>query len=113
VSAPSDLPWREASTGVVLRVRLTPKSYRDAIEGVEATADGPAIKARVRAVPEDCAANAALEKLVASWLDVPRRDVSLVSGGKSRVKSLAIAGDPSALAAALRKALALQIHSVP
>lgn len=92
-----DLPWRQADACVIVRFRLTPKSSKDSVDGLETTAEGPAFKARVRAVPEDGAANAALEKLVAGWLDVPKSTVSLVSGGKSRVKSLAIAGDVQTL----------------
>lgn len=61
------------------------------------TADGPAFKARVRAIPEDGAANNALERLIAGWLDVPKTSVRLISGGKSRVKSLAIDGNIAAL----------------
>ena len=96
----SALPWRIAPDGLMIRVRLTPKASRDAVEGIEETADGPAIKARVRAVPEDGAANEAVEKLLAVWLGVPKSSVSLVSGGKSRVKMLMIAGDGETLAAA-------------
>jgi methylenetetrahydrofolate dehydrogenase (NADP+) / methenyltetrahydrofolate cyclohydrolase len=58
------------------------------------TTDGVAFQARVRAFPEDGAANKALEELVARWLAVPKRSVSLVTGGKSRLKSLRIDGDP-------------------
>ena len=56
-----------------------------------------AIQARVRALPEDGAANKALEELVARWLGVPKSSVALVAGGKSRVKSLRIAGQPATL----------------
>jgi len=98
--AGAELPWRVAATGLVVRVRLTPKASRDAVEGLEPTADGPALKARVRAVPEDGAANAAIEKLIAAWLGVANSAVSLTAGGKSRVKTLLVAGDGAALAAA-------------
>lgn len=81
-----------------MRVRLTPKSSRDAVESVEQTAEGPALKARVRAVPEDGKANVALEALIADWLKVPRSRVTLVAGHKSRVKTVAVAGDVAALA---------------
>ena len=97
--------WRVVASGIELRVRLTPKSSRDAIEGLATTADGPAIKARVRAVPVDGKANEALERLVADWLDVPRRSVAVSAGGKSRVKTLAIAGDPKLLAQAIQREL--------
>ena len=86
-------PWRRAGESVVLRVRLTPKGGRDAIEGLTATPEGPALKARVCAVPEDNAANTALTVLVARWLGVPKRDVTLIGGHKSRTKTVAIAGE--------------------
>lgn len=102
----TDLPWRIVQGGLAVRVRLTPKASRDAVEGVEVTADGPALKARVRAVPEDGAANAAVERLVATWLGVPKSSVALTAGGKSRVKTLTVAGDGAALAAAASVRLA-------
>lgn len=77
--------------------RLTPKASKDAVDGLVETTDGVAFQARVRALPEDGAANKALEELVARWLGVPKRSVSLVTGGKSRLKSLRIDGDPMAL----------------
>lgn len=102
--APS--PWRVTPSGVVVRVRLTPKSSVERIDGLEATADGPALKARVRAVPEDGKANAAIERLLADWLGVPKSSVSLVAGAKSRVKSLAVSGDPAAIVRALSERVA-------
>ena len=90
-------PWRPISGGIVVRVRLTPKSSKDAIEGVEETAEGPALKARVRAVPSEGEANAAVEKLLAEWLGVPKRSVVLTAGGKSRVKSQTVSGEAALL----------------
>lgn len=95
---PADSVWRATAAGLVVRVRLMPKASREAIEGTEPTAYGPALKVRVRSPPEDGAANAALVHLLAGWLGVPRSSVTLVAGQKSRVKSLAVAGDPAALA---------------
>lgn len=94
--------FRECRDGVELHVRLTPKSSRDAIEGVEANADGRShLAARVRAVPEKGAANAALEKLMATTLGVPRKTVSVVAGGTSRLKAVRIAGDLNEISAKL------------
>ncbi|MFC6490624.1 DUF167 family protein [Nitratireductor sp. GCM10026969] len=96
--------FRATSEGVELRVRLTPKASRDAVEGLETAADGAQhLKMRVRAIPEDGKANAALEKLVAKWLKVPVRDVKLVSGSRSRLKTLSILGDSESLSARLDK----------
>lgn len=99
-------PWQVRSGTVHLRVRLTPKGGRDSIDGVVATPEGLAIQARVRAAPEDGAANAALEKLIARWLDLPRRHATLASGRKSRTKMVAISGDPRSVEPLLCAAVA-------
>jgi uncharacterized protein len=99
------IAWRMTADGIVLRVRVTPKSSRDGVEGVQATAEGPAVKVRVRAVPEDGAANAAVEAVTADWLGLARRDVRLVSGAKARVKLLAIAGEQDELVRRIESAL--------
>jgi hypothetical protein len=98
--------WRTTATGIELRVRLTPKSSRDQVDGIETRGDGEILKARVRAVPEDGKANAALVTLVAGWLAVPQRSVELVGGGKSRIKTIAVSGDSARLSAALAVVLA-------
>ena len=91
--------FREERDGITLLVRLTPKSAKDAIEGVEATDDGRRhLKARVRAVPEDGKANAALVKLLAKWLGLAPRDVMIATGATSRLKQVRISGDPEELA---------------
>jgi uncharacterized protein YggU (UPF0235/DUF167 family) len=87
-------------------VRLTPKGGRDAVEGLAALSDGSEVmKARVRAAPEDGAANAALAALLAKTLGVGKSAVTLRSGHSARVKVLDIAGDGAALAARLEAAL--------
>jgi uncharacterized protein YggU (UPF0235/DUF167 family) len=89
-------PWREDGKGFLLRVRLTPRGGRDALEGVETLADGEAVlKARVRAAPEKGLANAALERLIAETLGVPKSVVSIVAGGTSRTKTVRIAAQPT------------------
>ena len=96
---PADGFFRPGRGGVDLYIRLTPKSADDAVEGIGIAADGSHhLKARIRAVPEKGAANAALEKLIAKWLGLPKRDVVLVSGGTSRLKTLHVSGDVQELA---------------
>ncbi len=90
-------PWRFVSNGVCLTVRLTPKASADDVGGVVESPAGPHLAVKVRALPADGAANAALEKLVAKWLGLAQRDVTLVNGGKSRLKTLHLAGDPTEL----------------
>ncbi len=95
-------PLRPREGGIELFVRLTPRSSGDALDGVAAASDGRShIKARVRAVPEKGAANAALEKLLARSLGVPASSVAVVAGAASRLKTVRIAGDSLALAEAV------------
>lgn len=104
-SSGAETAWSAQEDGVTLWVRLTPKGGRDALEGVEALADGRLVlKARVRAAPEDGRANEALIELVSSALETPRRQVSIASGHTGRVKKLFVAGDPARLVKALEKA---------
>ncbi|TPI30202.1 DUF167 domain-containing protein [Mesorhizobium sp. B3-1-6] len=91
--------FRLRENGIDLYVRLTPKAALDRIDGVETTVDGRShLKARVRAVPENGAANQALERMMAKALGVPASGVSVVAGGTSRLKTLRIVGDGAELA---------------
>lgn len=100
----ADRPWAAVAGGIVVVVRLTPKGGRDEIEGIEQLADGKlALKARVRAAASDGEANDALMRLLAKALDVAPRQVTLLAGAAARIKRLSIAGDGTALAAALER----------
>jgi uncharacterized protein YggU (UPF0235/DUF167 family) len=96
-------PWRATPDGVVISCRLTPKGGRDAIEGVARLADGRGVLlARVRSAAEDGRANDALCALLAAKLDAPASRVRLAAGAMSRVKQVAVKGEPEALIARLR-----------
>lgn len=97
---------RRSRDGIILAVRLTPKSARDEVAGVEPHDGNAVLKARVRALPDKGKANAALEKLIAKWLRVPVSTVILSRGGKSRLKSIAVHGDPEQLAGLVEARLA-------
>ena len=97
-------PWTLAADGVVLDMRVTPRSARDAIEGVERRADGKTVlKARVRAAPVEGEANEALRWLVAKALGIAPRQIDVVGGSTARLKRLRILGDAQALAALLER----------
>jgi uncharacterized protein (TIGR00251 family) len=97
-------PWRAVAGGVLLDLRVTPKSGRDAIDGIEQLANGQTIlKLRVRALPTDGEANDAVVALVAKTLKLPKAKVSLERGGASRVKTLRLAGDAKAIFSALEE----------
>jgi uncharacterized protein len=98
-------PWLAIDGGVRLRVRVTPKSSTETVLGLCETAEGTALQVKVRAVPENGAANSAVEKLIAGWLELPKSSVALRSGAKSRVKLLHVQGDSSTLVGRLRAEL--------
>ncbi|WOJ88797.1 DUF167 family protein [Methylocapsa polymorpha] len=98
----TDVPWSVRGGDLILSVRLTPKSSRDEIGGVDRLADGKMVlKVRVRALPQDGEANEALIRLFAKALHIPLASVRIEAGASGRVKTLSLAGDPEALQAAL------------
>ncbi|MGO4870305.1 MAG: DUF167 family protein [Roseiarcus sp.] len=98
----SETPWRATLDGVVVACRLTPKGGRDAIDGFATLSDGTRVLlARVRSAPEDGKANDALCKLIAEALGVAASKARLVAGAKSRLKQVAVTGEPGVLAAKL------------
>ena len=73
----------------MVAVRVTPRSNRDAIEGVDPEG---ALRARVGAPPVEGAANKAVIRLVARDLGVPKGAVTVVAGAGARHKRLRIEG---------------------
>jgi uncharacterized protein len=94
-------PWRADPDGLRLLVRTSPKSSREGIAGVVETAQGPALAVRVHAAAQKGEANRAVEAALAAWLGVPRSSVAVKAGGKSRVKTVLVAGEPTKLAVLL------------
>ncbi|MFZ4531937.1 MAG: DUF167 family protein [Alsobacter sp.] len=98
-------PWRPAAGGLFVTVRLTPRGGRDAVETVESLSDGrPVLRARVRAVPEGGAANAALLRLMAQACGTAMSAVRLEAGATARLKTVRIDGDAAVLAGRLAAA---------
>ena len=96
-------PWRTSSVGISVALRVTPRGGRDDIDGVETLSDGRnVLKVRVRAIADGGEANRAVTELLAKLLRVPKARVRLLSGATSRLKQIAIDGDPAALGEALR-----------
>jgi len=96
-------PWRISTTGVSIALRVTPRGGRDGVDGVDQLSDGRSVlKVRVRAIADGGEANRAVLALLAKSLRVPKASVSLLSGATSRLKQVAIAGDPARLTEALR-----------
>jgi len=97
-------PWRYSTQGISIALRVTPRGGRDDIDGTETMADGRTVlKVRVRAIAEGGEANRAVTELLAKVLGVRKRDVRVLSGVTSRLKQIAVDGDPRDLGEALRR----------
>jgi uncharacterized protein (TIGR00251 family) len=100
-------PWRYSTQGISVALRVTPRGGRDDIDGIETLADGRSVvKVRVRAIAEGGEANRAVMELLAKALGVPKAKVWLLSGVTSRLKQIAVDGDPARLGEALRRVTA-------
>jgi uncharacterized protein (TIGR00251 family) len=82
------LDLRETPEGISLRVRVQPRSSRDAVGGAR---EG-ALLVRLTAPPVEGAANAALTRLLGQVLGVPPSAVRIVGGATGRAKRVAVAG---------------------
>jgi uncharacterized protein len=91
-------PWhrRLADGTLVVAIHAQPGARRTEVAGLH----GEALKIRVAAPALEDRANDALVEFLAARFDVPRRDVTLVGGAKSREKRFEVRGsvvDPEAL----------------
>lgn len=82
------LPLRTTGEGVVVPVRVIPRSSRTRLAGIR---DGRLL-VRLSAPPVDGAANEGLVALLTKRLGVPRRAVRIVSGERARQKGVLIEG---------------------
>ena len=94
-------PLSAVAGGVRVAIRLTPRARAERIDGGVAGA----LKVSVTAPPAENQANDALLRLLARTWRLPRRHLSIVAGGKSRNKTLHIAGDPAELMARINSSL--------
>lgn len=77
-----------------LTVRVIPRGGADRVEDVSQSPSGDLfLTVRVKALPEAGQANAAVEKLLAEFLSLPRSHIQLTRGAKSRLKIFSITGD--------------------
>jgi hypothetical protein len=74
-----------ATPGTTIDVRVTPRAARDRI-----TRDGDGIRICTNAPPENGKANAAVTKLLARAMGVPKSGLTLIRGQTSRDKSFRV-----------------------
>ena len=83
-----ELQVRETAAGLELRLHVQPRAKRCEISGVY----GGALKLKVTAPPVDDAANRAILDFFSDLLGISRSCLHIVSGLKSRDKTLRIRG---------------------
>ncbi|HEY9685979.1 MAG TPA: DUF167 domain-containing protein [Coleofasciculaceae cyanobacterium] len=91
---------------VLLPVRVTPKGGRDCVLPFQE--GDTAIRLKVSAPPEDGKANAAVIKLLADALDIPKSRFSIVRGDKARDKQVAVAFELEPLLVKLAATLGIE-----
>lgn len=83
-----DLPFRKSKKGIVLSIKVEPRSSGRGISGVM----GDVIKIRLHAPPVGGAANEELIEVLSEELGVKKRTIKIVSGQSSKNKVIEIEG---------------------
>jgi uncharacterized protein (TIGR00251 family) len=84
----STLQIRETDSGLEIRIYVQPRAKRSEVSGVH---DG-ALKIKVTAPPVEDAANRAVMEFMASLLHIPKSKLRILSGSRSRQKTLLAEG---------------------
>ena len=77
---------RASGDHILVDIKVVPGASKNGIAGVQ----GDRLRIRVAAAPEDGKANAELITFLGKLLGCPKKEIVLVSGEKSRLKTLAI-----------------------
>ncbi|MDD3528837.1 MAG: DUF167 domain-containing protein [Gallionellaceae bacterium] len=85
-----------AAGGSEITLHVQPGASRSELAGLH----GDALKLRIAARPVEGAANAAVLDFLATWLGVPRRELRLLRGDKSRRKTVWVPLPPEQVAVA-------------
>jgi uncharacterized protein (TIGR00251 family) len=83
---PSDWPIREQDGMRFLDIKVTPGASKNEILDVRESR----LRIRIAAAPEDGKANTELVSFLAKTLGIAKKDVSVIHGEKSRLKTVAL-----------------------
>jgi uncharacterized protein (TIGR00251 family) len=78
--------YKQTSDKIILNIKVVPKSRKNELVGIE----GNKLKVRINAEPEKDKANEELIRFFSDLLKIPRSQISLHVGQKSRCKQLLI-----------------------
>jgi len=79
---------KETGNGVIFHIHVVPKSAKNECAGIQ----GDAIKLKITAPPVEGQANDACIRFLSDMLGVRRSQVTIISGHKSRKKTVAVEG---------------------
>ncbi len=97
-------PLRPGRGGLLLAVRVTPKSSRDEVTGLHTAADGAvSLAVKVTAAPDKGRANRAVIEVLAAAAGLPKSALVLVSGETDRNKVILVTGNPAQLEALIAR----------
>jgi len=97
-------PLRPGKGGLLLSLRVTPKSSRDEVAGLHRAADGAvSLAIRVTAVPDRGKANKAVIETLAKACGLPKSAFELVSGETDRNKTILVSGNPAPVEALIAR----------
>ncbi|MDI6728588.1 MAG: DUF167 domain-containing protein [Thermodesulfovibrionales bacterium] len=83
-----DLPHTKVKDGIIIQVKVIPRSSKKEIAGV----DGNTIKIKLTAPPVEGAANEQLIELLSETLSIKKGNIEIVKGDSSRYKTVKIKG---------------------
>jgi uncharacterized protein (TIGR00251 family) len=83
-----DLPHTKVKDGIIIQVKVIPRSSKKEIAGVE----GNTIKIKLTAPPAEGAANEQLIELLSETLSIKKGNIEIVKGDSSRYKTVKIKG---------------------
>ena len=83
-----DLPYSKAKDGIIIEVKVDPRSSRNEIVGVV----DKTVRIKLTGPPVEGAANEQLIKLLAERFDIRKSDVIIMKGESSRHKLIKLKG---------------------
>ena len=82
------ISFTERPEGVLFQIKVLPRSARSEVAGIH----GEALKIKITAPPVEGKANEEIVRFLAKRLGVKSAQVSIVSGGHSQIKTVAVSG---------------------
>ncbi len=89
-----NIPSRKSKNGVLINVRVQPRSSK---KSIEEEVEGDVVRVKLTAPPADGAANAQLIALLSKALGIRKSAFSIVKGQASRDKVVEVQGTPEEL----------------